>query len=195
MIDVSQWQGVIDWKQVADHGVQRAFVKLGQFYSRSGYDHDPYALENLAGARAHGIATGVYWFASPANAPHREAAAFLRLYEPHLRSSDILPALDLETTGGHDWGYLNDWKAQWFAVVDSHIGKRCFFYSYWYFWKQMRLYADRPVWGAATGAGFRPPASWTLWQRSFTGTVPGIVGHVDMSTPLRPVPTIGGGHA
>ena len=193
MIDVSQYQTFIDWAQVNAHGVRRVIVKLGQWYRTEGYNYDPYALANLKGAREHGLQTGVYWFATPTNAPHREADAFLRMYHMHAQGSDIVPTLDLETTGGHDWPYLNDWKAQWFHAVDHHFGVRAMFYSYYYYWRQMHLYPDRPVWGAAYGTTFQPPESWVIWQHSGTGTVPGIHGHVDLDRPLRDhLPTIQG---
>lgn len=188
MIDVSSYQGRIDWHKVKEAGHERAYIKLDEGLTLV----DPDAIRNLNGARAAGVQVGVYHFAHPENAPHREAAAFLEHAHGHLISGDLRPALDLETTAGHDWAYLNDWKAQWFAAVDFRIGCRAVFYSYWYFWKQMRLFGDRPVWGAYTGLmpGL-PPASWAFRQFSFTGRVNGISGAVDLDTPLwHHVPTI-----
>ena len=188
MIDVSSYQGRVDWRKVKAAGQERAYIKLSEGLALVDLD----AARNLANARDAGVQVGVYHFAHPENAPHREAAAFLSAAHEHLLAGDLRPALDLETTAGHDWAYLNDWKAQWFAIVDAGIGCRAVFYSYWYYWKQMKLYPDRPVWGAYIGhsPGMLPP-SWAFRQWSFTGRVDGISGAVDLSSALwHIVPTI-----
>ena len=68
-IDVSRYQGQIDWARVADAGVQFAFVRIGGRYSGSGafYD-DTYFDANLAGAVKNGIPVGVYFFSQALNA-------------------------------------------------------------------------------------------------------------------------------
>lgn len=175
MIDVSEYQGVVDWEKVHAAGVRRAYIKGGQF-SRGELRVDPYALVNHKHARHAGLTVGFYWYADPANGPHRELAAFARSLP--FAAGDLPPALDLEVTRGNDWAYLNDWKAQWFAAADTHFGVRCTMYSYYYFLKQMHLYADRPVWGAWYGTN-APPASWAIHQYSSTGHVAGVSGHVD----------------
>ncbi|MBI3647932.1 MAG: hydrolase, partial [Actinobacteria bacterium] len=60
-IDVSHWQGKIDWTKVAADGVTFAIVKAteGRNYV------DPMYATNAAGATANGIAVGAYHFASP----------------------------------------------------------------------------------------------------------------------------------
>ncbi len=192
MIDVSKYQGVIHWPKVKAAGHGRAYIKLSEGLSGIDEGIDPRAISNVHHARAAGVQVGLYYFAHPEHAPHRSAADFLRLADGHLLHGDLPPALDLETTAGHDWHYLNDWKAQWFAVVDAHVGRLAVFYSYWYFWKQMRLYPERPVWGAFYGRmPFRPPRSWAFRQWSSTGRVDGIGGAVDLDTALwHTVPTI-----
>lgn len=189
MIDVSSYQGVIDWGKVFDSGQRHAYVKWGEWWNGS-YHVDVQAKRNLRECRKHGVGVGVYFFAHPSRSPVESARWFLRSTAGELHPGDLPPALDLEVSEGHTWPYLNDWKAQWFAAVDDAIGCRAVFYSYWYFWKQMQLYADRPVWGAALGKAFVPPASWAIHQYSFTGTVPGIAGHVDMDKILHDIPSI-----
>lgn len=62
-IDVSQFQGTIDWKKVADSGIKWAMIRVGGRFARSGqlYDDDMYEL-NMQGALAAGIKVGVYYF-------------------------------------------------------------------------------------------------------------------------------------
>lgn len=182
MIDVSAYQGTIDWEAVYDSGVKQAYVKAteGTAYL------DPHRVLNAENARKAGLKVGFYHFAHPSNSPVEEATHFVR-NAPH-KPGDLPPALDLEITEGHDWPFLNDWKAQFMAVVDAEIGAPhgTVFYSYFYFLKSMVLYPDRPVWGAAYGT-FTPPESWAIWQYSPTGRVPGVAGHVDLDKQLKPL--------
>ena len=192
MIDASPYQRSPNWQQVKEAGHLCAYLKASEGLASS---TEPWLSTQLHDARHAGIQVGLYHYAGDSVArvlhpPHREAAHFLEIAGPHLLDGDVRPALDLEETYGHTWEYLNDWKAQWLAVVDQHIQSLAVFYSYWYFLKQMRLYATRPVWGAYVGP--EPPAGtdWWLWQYSFNGAVRGIQGRVDLDRVLGPVPTI-----
>lgn len=178
-IDVSEYQGTVDWPAVYGAGVRRAMIKWGEWSSSLGsYRQDPYAVRNVTGARKAGVQVGLYFFAHPSRSPTESASWFLRTAP--LETGDLPPALDLEVMEGHDWVFLNAWKKEWFAPVDAHVGVKAIFYSYFSFWQQMVLYPDRPVWGADLRAGFVPPASWAVHQYSFTGTIPGISGAVDL---------------
>lgn len=190
MIDVSSYQGAVDWAKAYDAGVRKAYVKLGENFTE-----DWQATRNVKECRKHGVEHGLYFYAHPSSSPTAEARWFLRVAAPLMQAGDLPPALDLEVTEGHDWAYLNEWKRTWFAAVDAEIGCRAVFYSYYSFWQQMTLYGDRPVWGADLRAGFVPPQSWFFHQYSFTGTMAGIRGHVDLDRVLRDPIRIGGGKA
>lgn len=199
MIDVSEFQARIDWPAVYADGVRRAYIKCGQWYGVSaghqstGYNFDNEFVRNLGEARKAGVDVGVYWFASPGRSPLEEARWFSYRVLPLLQDGDLPPALDLETGVEHGWEYLNHWKAAWFAAVDPQIGCRAVFYSYLDFLNHMTLYADRPVWGADLRAGFQPPPTWFVHQYSFSGSVKGIAGHVDLDRFLHDVPRISKG--
>lgn len=62
-IDVSQYQGNIDWNQVKDAGVKFAFIRGG--YGKNNID--PYFHQNAKGATAVGIPIGIYWFSYALN--------------------------------------------------------------------------------------------------------------------------------
>lgn len=57
-IDVSSWQGVIDWKKVADHGTEFAIIRI----TEAGNAIDRYFERNYAGCMENRIPTGVYKF-------------------------------------------------------------------------------------------------------------------------------------
>ncbi len=187
-IDVSSYQGHISWSKVFGAGVRNAYIKWGESFTV-----DSFAVENLRNARSAGLDVGLYFYAHPSNSPLKEASWFLRTAGPHLLAGDLPPALDLEVAEGHDWAFLNEWKATWLAAVDAEAGCRAAFYSYYSFWQNMVLYPDRPVWGADLQAGFKPPLTWALHQYSFTGAVPGIQGHVDLDKVLWDPKRVGSG--
>ncbi|NMB43887.1 MAG: hypothetical protein GX995_07135 [Clostridiales bacterium] len=67
-IDVSKWQGVIDWKKVKDSGVEFAMIRAGYRTLDKGIiQEDPYAQYNLQQAQANGIKIGVYFFSTAIN--------------------------------------------------------------------------------------------------------------------------------
>lgn len=188
MIDVSPYQGLVVWEKVKAAGHTHAYIKASEGLTLP--ENAWWLTNTVKRARDAGVQVGLYHYAHPSNAPHREAAHFLEVAGSHLLPGDIRPALDLEVSEGHSWEYLNDWKAQWLAVVDQHVRSLAVFYSYWYFVKQMRLYASRPVWGAYVGGKLPAGTDWTMWQYSFTGEVDGISGHVDLDRIVKAVPTI-----
>jgi lysozyme len=181
MIDVSSYQGTIDWQAVKDSGVERVYIKLGE----DGYGIDRHAIANIHGARAAGLTPGLYWFAHPGHhTPKESADAFAALGGDHILGGDIPPALDLEVAEGLSLSQLNKWKADWFANVDPGIGCRAVFYSFVSFIDAFTFYEDRPIWGAHPKTiSAAQQARWFLWQRG-TGPVPGIEGVVDLDTPL-----------
>src|SRR6185295_7549065 len=67
-IDVSSWQGSIDWGAVARDGIQFAIVRIGD-----GYYHDPYFRRNWDGAHAAGLIVGSYQFFEPGEDPITQA--------------------------------------------------------------------------------------------------------------------------
>ncbi|NMB42600.1 MAG: glycoside hydrolase family 25, partial [Clostridiales bacterium] len=67
-IDVSKWQGKIDWKKVKEAGVEFAMIRVGYRTLQSGIIYeDPYADYNLKQAIANGIPVGVYFFSTAKN--------------------------------------------------------------------------------------------------------------------------------
>ncbi|MBR1622629.1 MAG: hypothetical protein IJ675_01785, partial [Pseudobutyrivibrio sp.] len=79
-IDVSKYQGGINWAAVAGSGVSYAFIKVGS--TKSGVD--PYFAANVQGAQAAGIRTGVYIYsyATSVEAAITEAQLVLQWIEP-----------------------------------------------------------------------------------------------------------------
>jgi GH25 family lysozyme M1 (1,4-beta-N-acetylmuramidase) len=190
-IDVSHWQGTINWTQVAGSGVRFAIMKAteGQTFN------DPNYGTYRANANAAGVYIGAYHFARPdstTNDATIEADHFSGVAAP--RSGDIVPVLDLEDSGGLSSSSLKTWVQTWLDRVTANVGANPMIYTSPSFWRtymgDTTQFADegyRLLWIANW---FVPepdvPAnnwggdSWTFWQYDNCGSVPGVSGCVDL---------------
>jgi GH25 family lysozyme M1 (1,4-beta-N-acetylmuramidase) len=190
-IDVSHWQGAIDWSGVAYAGKRFAIMKAteGQTYLDAKY------AWNHAYARAYGLRVGAYHFANPstsANDAVLEADWFVQ--NMNIQPGDLNPALDLETSGGLSVAALQAWVGAWLNEVYAKVGMRPMIYTSPAFW---RTYMGDATWYADHGytvlwvahwfvTSPSVPASnwgghgWTFWQYTDCGTVLGIGGCVDL---------------
>lgn len=192
-IDVSKWQGVINWPMVRAAGKKFAITKATEGI---GYEDGKYDA-NKAGAMANNIAFGAYHFARPdLNGTNAGAAAeadwFVDTagYEPGM----IIPTLDLERTGGKGDAALISWVKSWVGRVYQRLGVKPMIYASPNFWQNYMgntsWFADNGydvLWVAHWGVGSPSVPgnnwggkSWTFWQYSDSGTVPGISGRVDL---------------
>jgi GH25 family lysozyme M1 (1,4-beta-N-acetylmuramidase) len=190
-IDVSRYQDAIDWAGVASAGKRFAIMRatLGDTYL------DPTYATNHAGARAAGLQVSAYHFATPSSSPGDaalEADWFVR--NAALLPGDLVPALDLEQTGGLAVSDLQAWVGTWLGEVTARLGVRPMIYTSPNFWKNSMgdttMFADQGysvLWIAhwATSSPTVPAANWggqgwTFWQYSNCGSVTGISGCVDL---------------
>ncbi len=185
-IDVSGWQGTVDWAAVRRSGRLFAFAKATEGAT---FIDDAFA-RNRQGMAASGLALrGLYHFARPnQNTAAAEAAHFLRTVGT-LAPGEVA-VLDLEVAPGPAVG---DWAAEWLRLVAQATGRTPVLYSNQSYLDSVptsRLTAY-PLWIAAWGADdgtvpATPPRTdrwsrWTWWQYTSNSTVPGVAGHVDES--------------
>lgn len=184
-IDVSRYQGKIDWASVRDAGTQFAFIKATE-----GGDYvDPRFLDNWHGAGRAGVPRGAYHFMYWCRPAHEQAAWFRRNVP---NDPDALPpVLDLEWNGhSRTCPFKATREAALEATklmlreMEAHTGKRPIIYTDIPFHRDVldgELH-DYPHWVRSTAAepheryGNR---RWTMWQYTTTGRVPGISGDVD----------------
>jgi lysozyme len=179
-VDVSHWQGVVDWRAVESEGISFAFVKAteGATYT------DPRFAANWSGLGATRITRGAYHYFRPGTDAAQQAAHFLRTVP--VGRLDLPPVLDVETTDGVDGATLARGVRTWIDAVERATGKRPIVYTYPAFWNAhlSTAFIDAPLWIAHYRAG-QPsvPAGWTgwaFWQQSDDGRVPGVSGPVDL---------------
>lgn len=184
IIDVSKWQGVIDWAAVAASGVKGVMIKATEGI---GYT-DPLFHSHYAGATAAGLAVGFYHYCHPEtpNTAAREAEDFLAAVAG---LSVTLPyVLDVEGKA-RDLGPepLTDWCYEWLDTVEQRTNHPVMVYSGASF---ARSYlggklARWPLWVAHYKVN-QPMTNgtwdrWVMFQYSEEGQVPGIAGKVDLN--------------
>jgi GH25 family lysozyme M1 (1,4-beta-N-acetylmuramidase) len=190
-LDVSVWQGAINWPKVAAGGKRFAFIRA----SAGSLTTDANYVANRAGAESAGLAVGAYHYANPDLAPGdalAEADHFLALATP--RVGELLPVLDLEVSNGLSPAELSSWAMTWLERVRARLGVQALIYTSPTFWQSAM--ADTTVFAQAgyrvlwiANWGVSSPsvpaqnwdgAGWTFWQYTGCGQVPGIAGCVDL---------------
>jgi GH25 family lysozyme M1 (1,4-beta-N-acetylmuramidase) len=191
-IDISHWQGDIDWTQVRAAGKAFAFMKASEDID---FVDTTYGL-NRARAKAAGFVIGAYHFAQPdPSLGDAVAEADHFLDTAGIADGDLPPVLDLERTGGLTSTALRTWVTTYLERIRERTGVRGVIYTSPTFWANNMASTDwfatngyRVVWVAHWTAAPAPtvPASdwagfgWTFWQYTSDGAVAGITGRVDL---------------
>lgn len=182
-IDVSQWQGSIDWDTVAASGVDYAIIRAG--YGKELFQKDPTFDTNMKGAQAAGLDCGTYWYsyALTVEDAYREAETCYEIIKDYDFTYPVY--FDIEDPSQK---YLT--TAQVSAIIDafcSTLQEKGYYvgvYSYANF-LTTRVYEDildkYDVWVAhfdVPSPDYRK--EYGMWQYSSTGYVDGISGRVDL---------------
>jgi GH25 family lysozyme M1 (1,4-beta-N-acetylmuramidase) len=195
-IDVSKWQGSIDWSQVAASGVQFVIIRVGYRSSGSGTIYeDPYFAKNIKGALANGIKVGVYFFSTAVDETEaKEEAAWVC---QRISSYQITYPVVYDCEGYNDSSYrtygigktqrsknaaafLSYVKGQGYSPM-MYASKNAY-YNEW----DLSVITGCKYWLAHyTSGGLSTESNYTgsyqMWQYSSKGTVSGISGYVDMN--------------
>ncbi len=194
-IDVSRWQGEIDFEAVAAAGIDFVIIRAGYGKDRSPSQVDPYFETNYQNAKAAGLDVGAYWYsyATSVSAAVAEAEYFLDTiagkqfeypiymdYEDssqeslttRLRTDMVIAALETLTDAGYYCGlYCNVNWIDNLLYADELTG-----YDKW-----LAHYTDFTKYHNEYGG---------VWQYSQTGTVDGVDGDVDLDYCYRDYPTL-----
>ena len=192
-IDVSHWQGHIDWAKVKAAGIQFAIIKAGG--SDEGLYTDPRWEENYRGAKANGIAVGAYYFVGAAcitaEAGRADAGRFLRQLAGKQLEYPVF--MDVEaTTANAKAGateaaiafcraleaavyYAGIYSSTYSGFRDRLDDSKLTPFTHW-----VAQYASECTYGGAYG----------IWQYSSYGRVNGINGNVDLDISYQDYPSI-----
>ncbi len=187
-IDVSKWQGDIDWEKVADSGVEFVMIRLGVQDGFGGENTlDSYFLKNYKGAKAAGLDVGIYYYsyATTLTEAAEQAVFVLETIHDNKLVLDLPVVYDWESwtklsTLGMSLNDLND-CARIFLELMNEAGLRGYIYSSKYYLKNGIWNLDFPVWLAHYTGETDYEGAYEMWQCSCTGRVPGIAGDVDIN--------------
>ena len=188
-IDVSKWNGNIDWNAVKNSGVSYAIIRCGYRGSSTGaLIEDPKFRSNIKGAKAAGLKVGVYFFSQAVNEVEavEEASMALSLASGYGLNYPIF--LDVESSGGRGDGISKETrtavcKAFCSTVQNSGVSAGIYANKTWFTEKintgsltgykiWLAQYASTPTYTATR---------YDMWQYSSKGKVSGINGNVDMN--------------
>ncbi|MCB2378602.1 glycoside hydrolase family 25 protein [Hymenobacter sp. BT635] len=178
-IDVSAYQGTIDWKTVAEHRVRFAFIKASEGITL----RDQRFRRNWREAHRAGIYRGAYHYFQPNYDGAQQANLFTRTVP--LAVGDLPPVLDVEAPEFHDVAVMRRGVATWLRLVERHYGVRPILYSNYSFYKRHLAghFDEYPLWLAhyEVETPVLPRDKWIIWQHSDEAYVPGIRGTVDFN--------------
>jgi GH25 family lysozyme M1 (1,4-beta-N-acetylmuramidase) len=180
-IDVSHYQGAIDWNKVKQDGQSFAFIKA----TEAANFKDQRFIENWNNAKVFGLLRGAYHFYRFNTSPQAQAQWFLAaLGSDH---GELPPVVDVEDTATAP----NATALKTFIdLISTAIGRKPIIYTASWWWNNTRWGSpitwakDYDLWVANYNvAAPTLPTDWTawkFWQKSSTGSVNGIAGNVDL---------------
>lgn len=177
-IDVSRHNGDIDFRKVADSGIEFVFIKASEGVSH----RDSLYLRNNARAKEAGLKTGAYHFFRFDSDGVEQAVNFLQTVgpEPH----DLGLVIDVEKTGNPDNVDPEIVKRRLASMVEymNLLGHRVMIYTNLegYYDYMAEVLPGYPLWICR----FKEDpiaAEWTFWQYDHHGKVPGVKGDVDIN--------------
>lgn len=185
-IDVSKWQGEIDWKQVKESGVEFVMIRIG---SQVGIGKesilDPYFEKNLKGAKEVGLSVGVYYYSYARTKEEGIEQANWVLEKLQDRKLELPIVFDWES-----WSYFNQLEisihdlnliANQFLEVIQQEGYQGMLYSSKNYLDRIWNVGDYPVWLAHYTSKTSYSGNYKIWQLTNIGKVPGISEFVDIN--------------
>jgi GH25 family lysozyme M1 (1,4-beta-N-acetylmuramidase) len=180
-IDVSEYQGDIDWNAVKASGIAFAIARVDD-----GFYLDKKFEANWPAMKAAGIIRGAYQFFEPGDDPSALADIMIQKMGP-LGVGDLPPTLDVETTDGQSPATIAAHIHTWVDKVQAATGRTPLIYTGKYFWNDnvgSADFAGLPLWLAAyvQPCPSTPDAwgGWAMWQYNDNGSIPGIGPLVDV---------------
>ncbi len=194
-IDVSKYQGKIDWEKVAADGVEFVFLRLGlRGYESGKLVEDETFQTNIQGALAHGIKVGVYFFSQAVTEAEavEEANFVLERIAPY--QIDCPVVFDVEKVGSST-ARMNQLTPQertnvTIAFLDTieAAGYKSMFYHNMetaLLLLELERLENYDKWFAYYGEDLYYPYAYGVWQYSEKGSINGISGEVDMNIAFR----------
>ena len=184
-IDISHYQGKIDWEQLKNAMIKGCPVRFVIIKSTEGSSRlDENFRENFNQARDFGFIRGVYHFWSNKSTAREQAYYFLD--QVHLTDGDLPPVLDIEHKPADK--SVEDFQRDvltWLHIVEDKYHVKPIIYTYYKFKEQYLIapvFEDYPYWIAHYYVDkVQYKGKWKFWQHTDVGKLPGIKGYVDFN--------------
>jgi len=185
-VDVSRWQGDIDWVKLREQGANFAYIK-----ATDGGDHiDPMFRRNWKGAAEAGLARGAYHFFYWCRTAGEQADWFIRNV-PKVRGA-LPPVIDVE------WNHMSSCKRRvsratvlekmqvFMDKLEAHYGQRPIIYTSPDFYADnlRGAFPNHPFWLRSVArhpSKVYPGRDWLFWQYSGSGLSHGVTGRIDLN--------------
>ena len=192
-IDVSAYQGDVNWNMVAASGIEFALIRVGyRGYGTGKIVEDTYARDNLRDANLAGLKVGAYFFSQALNEQEvEEEVAFLL---------DIIKDYEITMPVVFDWEYVNDTartadmdprtltdlNLYYCELMEAAGYQPMIYFNSHQARTLLYLYEleEYPFWLAYYNNRMNYPHRFEMWQYTCTGRVPGIKGDVDINVLL-----------
>ena len=185
-LDVSRWQGDIDFQKVKDAGVEFVFIRVGSQRGVNGeYFIDPKFERNIKGFKEVGIPVGIYFYSyanSKANAK-KEVKWIIEQLKPY--KIDLPVVFDWE-----NWSFYQEFNLSFYNITEiaktylkeiEKAGYKGMFYSSKYYLENVWFDHKYPVWLAHYTNKTNYQGEYQVWQMCNNGRIPGINGDVDIN--------------
>lgn len=193
-MDISSWQGNIDFSKVRSSGIEFAIIRAG-FGSDPNSHNDPMFKTNINNAKANGIPVGAYWYSYATNVAmaQQEARYFLSQVSGYQLEYPLYFDIEDPSLGGLSNTQRTDMcitfcrtleNAGYYAGIYSSLN---YFQNYLDlnrltpFDKWLAQWSSSPSWGPEFGG---------MWQFTSSGAVNGISGRVDLNIAYKDYPTM-----
>lgn len=184
-IDVSKWQGDIDFSKLKSAGVEFVIIRIGSSTGINGENFiDSKFIQNIKNANSVGIPMGVYFY-SYANSVDRAISDAKWIIENIKDYKVELPiAFDWE-----NWGSFNTYELSFFGLTNmaksfmdtvKDAGYDAMLYSSKTYLENIWMSVDYPVWLAHYTKNTNYAGDYSYWQICSNGRVDGINGDVDI---------------
>jgi lysozyme len=186
-VDVSHYNGTVNWTAAAAAGEVFAYMKASEATST-----DAYFVDNWRSSKTAGLLRGAYHFLRPEVDATQQAKTFLQQLalangSAKLNPGDLPAALDIEVSDGVSADAIVAAATTWLTAVEAATGRAPVIYTFTNFWivsvEHVASFSRYPLWIAEYGvpAPKAIPAtwpSWTIWQYAVQ-VAPWLSGQVD----------------
>ena len=184
-IDISHYQGKIDWEQLKNAMIEGCPVRFVIIKSTEGASRlDDHFRENFNQVRYFGFIRGVSHFWRNKSSAREQAYYFLD--KVHLTEGDLPPVLDIEHKPADK--SVDDFQRDvltWLHIVEDKYHAKPIIYTYYKFkekYLSAPVFDDYPYWIAHYYVDkVQYQGKWKFWQHTDAGKLPGIKGYVDFN--------------